>query len=116
MGGTTIHRENVQFLGAVSFGPPSAPASDAAVALSSSSTHVSLTSASGAKAITTTTGIGAPVEGQTVTLYMATLSGGSYTLALAAGTLTLDAAREAATVRRVGSTWVAVSLAGATIV
>ena len=83
-----------------------APAADAAVALTTASTFITLNSTTGAKAITTTSSF----EGQRVTLFAGTVSGGSYTLAVTGGTLTLNSAGELATVRRVGSAWIVESL------
>lgn len=76
-----------------------------------------LASASGAKAILTdTSGDDAVALGQEVTFFLTARSGGSYTLALSTGTLTFDAALEAAKVVRTSLGWNVVSLNGATIV
>lgn len=76
-----------------------------------------LASASGAKAILTdTSGDNAVEVGQEVTFFLATRSGGSYTLALSTSTLTFDAALETAKVVRTSLGWNVVSLNGATIV
>ena len=71
-------------------------------------------STTGAKAITT----GSSYPGQVVPIFLLAASGGSYTLALDADTLTLDASSECAiVVRNVADTaWVCVGLTGATIV
>jgi hypothetical protein len=78
---------------------------------------IRLDTTTGAKGITTdTAGAGAVESGQIVTFYVDAATGGSYTLAVTGGTLTLDAANERATVQRVGSAWVHLSLVGATVV
>lgn len=71
-------------------------------------------SASGAKPIATTS----KHAGQKVNIYLRARSGGSYTLAVEGGTLTLDAAGEHATVMRTAEddAWIVVALSGATIV
>lgn len=73
---------------------------------------VLLSSTSGAKAITTTSAH----EGQRVSIFLVAASGGSYTLAVAAGTLTLDAANEHALIERVNGGWRSLSPSTATIV
>jgi hypothetical protein len=91
------------------------PAQDAAVDIDATIGGAQLDSAAGAKAITTS----ASYPGQKVNLFLLAAAGGSYTLALDAGTLTLDAAGEGAIVMRdSGDTaWVVVGLSGgATIV
>ena len=76
-----------------------------------------LASASGAKAILTdVAGADAVAVGQEVTFFLTARSGGSYTLALSTGTLTFDAALEAAKVVRTTLGWNVVSLNGATVV
>lgn len=73
---------------------------------------VLLSSTSGAKAITTISAH----EGQRLSIFLLAATGGSYTLPVASGTLTLDAANEHALVERVNGTWRVLSLSGATIV
>lgn len=76
-----------------------------------------LASAAGDKAILTdTSGDNAVDLGQEVTIFLTAASGGSYTLALSTGTLTFNAALEAAKVVRTSLGWNVVSLNGATIV
>lgn len=74
---------------------------DAAVAILNTTTHITLLSSTGDKAITTTSS----VSGQIITLRCGTVSGGSYTLAVTGGTLTLNSTGEAATIKRVGAAW-----------
>lgn len=94
-----------------------AGAADAAVAITGSVLRVQLNSSTGAKSITTdTSGTDAVWDGQVVAIFAPTVSGGSYTLAVDEGTLTFDAADEAAVIQRVGSVWRVRSLRGATIV
>lgn len=85
---------------------------DAAVAILNTTTRIELNSGSGAKSITTTSS----KDGQRISIFAPTVSGGSYTLAVDEGTLTFDAADEAALIERVGSAWRVLSLRGATIV
>lgn len=91
-----------------------APAADAAAAILDTTRAMRLTvTAAGNVAISTTSSY----SGQIVDLYAVAVSGGgSYTLALDSGTLTLNATGESATIMRSGSTWVCVGLSGATIV
>lgn len=91
-----------------------APAADAALQLGSQ-LHggvVNLNSTTGAKVISTATRVRA---GTRVVLYAGTLSGGSYTLVVTGGTLTIDAANETAEVFYDGSAWKVMYLRGATI-
>lgn len=93
------------------------PAADAAVAILGSTGAVQLT-VTGAGNVAITDGAGV-YPGQTVHLFaLAVGGGGSYTLALDVGTLTLNATSESAVVQRnAGNTaWVCVGLSGATIV
>lgn len=83
---------------------------DAAIAILNTTTHISLNSTTGAKAITTTSA----VSGQIVSIVADTVSGGSYTLAVTGGTLTLNSAGEMAVVKRVGSAWQALALTPST--
>lgn len=94
------------------------PASDAVPTIVRSTKHIELISTTGAKAILTdTSGDDAVQVGQTVHISVpATCSGGSYTLALVTGTLTLNAVGEGATVMRTSAGWVCVGLGSATIV
>jgi hypothetical protein len=88
--------------------------SDGAVALANTDTTLILAaSAAGAKAITTASSY----PGQQVWVRLVARTGGSYTLALASGTLTLDAANEAALIVRnaAGTGWLVGCLVGATI-
>ncbi len=91
-----------------------APAADAAAAILDTTRAMRLTvTAAGNVAISTTSSY----SGQVVNLYAVAVSGGgSYTLALNTGTLTLNATGESAVVMRSGSDWVCVGLSGATIV
>lgn len=91
-----------------------APAEDAAVEITGATTHVDLNSSSGAKAITTNTTTDPVAAGQIVSFRAVTVGGGSYTLAVSGGTLTLDSAGELAVVKRVGSTWVVLALTPST--
>lgn len=76
-----------------------------------------LNSTTGNKAILTdTSGAGAVVTGQEVTIFMTACTGNSYTLALSTGTLTFNAALECAKIVRTTLGWNVVSLNGATIV
>lgn len=76
-----------------------------------------LSSTAGDKVILTdTSGDGAVEVGQEVTLFLTARSGGSYTLALSTGTLTLDAALECAKIVRTSLGWNAVSPSTATVV
>ena len=92
------------------------PAADAAVALLNTTRGVQLTvTGAGNVAITTTSSY----AGQVVNLFaVAVAGGGSYTLALNSGTLTLNAAGESAVVQRDtgNAAWYCVGLSGATIV
>jgi len=92
------------------------PAADAAVELLATTGGVQLTvTGAGVVAITTHAGCYA---GQKVNLFARSVAGGgSYTLALDAGTLTIDASLECAVVQRdAGNTaWVCVGLSGATL-
>lgn len=69
-------------------------------------------STTGAKTITTTSAR----EGQRISIFAPTVSGGSYTLAVNEGTLTFDAADETALVEYVNAEWRVIALRGATIV
>lgn len=90
---------------------------DQAVEIVGGVTRITLNSTTGAKAITTdTSGSNAVLDGQRVFIVAPTVSGGSYTLVVDEGTLTFDAADEAALIERVGSVWRVISLRGATIV
>jgi hypothetical protein len=92
------------------------PAADAAVALLNTTRGVQLTvSAAGNVAISTSSSY----AGQVINLFAVAVSGGgSYTLALNSGTLTLNAAGESAVVMRDSgnAAWYCVGLSGATIV
>jgi len=90
------------------------PAADAAIALLNTTRGVQMSSGVGSKAITTSSNY----AGQVINLFMLANTGGDYTLALDAGTLTFNAAGESAVVmRNAGNTaWVCVGLSGATIV
>lgn len=91
-----------------------APAADGAVAILSTTTRIVVSTASGATTAISTT---SSYDGQRISLQMtADAGGGSYTLAVTGGTLTLNAANETALVERIGSAWVVLSLNGATIV
>lgn len=93
------------------------PAADAAVAILGTTRGVQLV-VTGASNIAISTGAGV-YAGQVVNLFaLAVAGGGSYTLALDVGTLTLNAASEGAVVERnTGNTaWICIGLAGGTIV
>lgn len=83
---------------------------DQAIAILDSTTHISLNSSSGAKAITTTSSY----DGQIISIAADTVAGGSYTLAVTGGTLTLNSAGELAVVKRVGSAWQVLALTPST--
>lgn len=83
---------------------------DQPIAILDTTTHISLNSSSGAKAITTTSSF----DGQTISLIADTVGGGSYTLAVTGGTLTLNSAGEAAIIKRVGSAWQVLALTPST--
>ena len=88
---------------------PTIVAGDRALILADSTT--------GNKAILTdTSGAGAVVVGQQVAIRLVAATGNSYTLALASGTLTFNAAGESATVVRTATGWQVIRLEGATIV
>jgi len=90
-------------------------ASDGAVALTSEMGVVYLDeSTTGAKAISTTSS----VANQVVAIFMAAVSGGSYTLVVDGGVLTFDAALEYARIQRNAQNdgWNAIDLIGATVV
>lgn len=83
---------------------------DQAIAILNTTTHISLNSAAGAKAITTTSS----APGQIISIIADTVAGGSYTLAVTGGTLTFDSAGEGAIIKRVGSAWQVISLVATT--
>lgn len=83
---------------------------DQAIAILNTTTHISLNSSSGAKAITTTSSY----DGQIVSIVADTVAGGSYTLAVTGGTLTLNSAGEMALIKRVGSAWQVLALTPST--
>lgn len=90
-------------------------ASDGAAAILTATGGIYLAaSASGDKAITTTSSH----AGQKVNIFLLAASGGSYTLAVEGGTLTFNAASESAVVQRTAEddAWIVVGLSGATIV
>jgi len=90
-------------------------ASDGACAILDTTCAIRLqASASGAKSITTTSSY----PGQVIPIFLLAASGGSYTLPLDSGTLTLDAASECAVIVRnaADTAWIVVGLTGATIV
>jgi len=90
-------------------------ASDAAVEITSATSGIALAaSASGTKVITT----GSSYAGQKIHIFLLAASGGSYTLVVDAGTLTLDAASECAVIQRndANDAWFVVGLSNATIV
>lgn len=89
-----------------------AGAADAAVAIVNTTTEIILDSASGAKAITTTSSY----AGQQLYIRAATVSGGSYTLAVTGGTLTLNSAGELAVVKRnaANDAWIVMALTAST--
>lgn len=90
-------------------------AEDAAAAITSATCAIRLqSSTTGAKAITTSSSY----AGQVIPIFLLARSGGSYTLALDANTLTLDAASEGGIVVRnaANSAWIVCGLSGATIV
>lgn len=92
------------------------PAANAAVALLDTTRAVQLTVSSAAVTVISTT---SSYAGQIINLFAIAVSGGgSYTLALNSGTLTLNATSEDATIIRnaANTAWVCVGLAGATIV
>lgn len=90
------------------------PAADAAAAILSTTTRIVCSTASGANTAISTT---SSYDGQRISLQMtAAAGGGSYTLAVTGGTLTLNAANETALVERIGAAWVVLSLNGATVV
>jgi hypothetical protein len=91
-----------------------APAADAAAAILTTTRAMRLTvTGAGNVAISTTSSH----SGQLIHIFaVAVAGGGSYTLALDSGTLTLNATGESAVVMRDGSNWVCVGLSGATIV
>lgn len=92
------------------------PAADAAVAILSTTGGIQLSvTGAGNVAISTTSSY----AGQKINLFaLAVAGGGSYTLALDVGTLTLNAASEGATIMRnsANTAWVCIGLSGATIV
>lgn len=92
------------------------PAADAAVAILSTTGGIQLTvTGAGNVAISTTSSY----AGQKLDLFaLAVGGGGSYTLALDVGTLTLNAASESARVQRnaANTAWICTGLSGATIV
>lgn len=107
--GTVDFDGAIDMSGATSVVQPTAaraPAADAAVALVRTDGHIELNSTTGTKAITTTSAD----EGQIVSLRAGTVSGGSYTLAVTGGTLTLNSAGELAVIKRVGSAWIVLAL------
>ncbi len=74
-------------------------------------------STTGNKAILTdTSGADAVQIGQVVDIVLRAATGNSYTLALASGTLTFNAAGESATIVRTAAGWEVVHLSGATVV
>lgn len=83
---------------------------DAAIAILATTTHISLNSASGNKAISTTSS----APGQVITIVADTVSGGSYTLAVTGGTLTFNSAGEGAIIKRVDNAWQVFSLCATT--
>lgn len=83
-----------------------APAADAAVAITSTTTHIALNSTTGTKVISTTSS----APGQVISLRADVVSGGAYTLVVLGGTLTLNSAGEAAVIKRVGTDWVVLAL------
>lgn len=90
-------------------------ASDGAAAILNTTSGVFLAaSTTGDKAIATTSSL----ANQKVNLFLLAASGGSYTLAVEGGTLTLNAASESAVVQRTAENdaWKVVGLSGATIV
>jgi len=90
-------------------------ASDAALALLSTIGTVYLdASTAAAKVITTTSSF----RFQVVDIFMAAVSGGSYTLVVEGGTLTFDAALEYARIQRNAQNdgWIVIDLIGATVV
>ena len=91
-----------------------APAADAAAAILDTTRAMRLTvTGAGNVAISTSSSY----AGQVVNLFaVAVAGGGSYTLALDSGTLTLNATSESAVIMREGANWVCVGLSGATIV
>lgn len=92
------------------------PAADAAVAILNTTRAVQLVVTAAPTVVISTS---SSYAGQVLNLFaLAVGGGGSYTLALDVGTLTLNAASEGATViRNAGNTaWVCVGLSGATIV
>ena len=91
-----------------------APAADAAAAILDTTRAMRLTvTGAGNVAISTSSSY----AGQVINLFaVAVAGGGSYTLALDSGTLTLNATGESAAIMRVGANWVCIGLFGATIV
>ncbi len=92
------------------------PAADAAVAILNTTRGVQLTVTAAPTVVISTS---SSYAGQVLNLFaLAVAGGGSYTLALDVGTLTLNATSESAVViRNAGNTaWVCVGLSGATIV
>ena len=92
------------------------PAANAALALLNTTRGAQLTVTSAATTVISTT---SSYAGQVINLFaVAVAGGGSYTLALGVGTLTINAASEGATIVRnaANTAWVCVGLSGATIV
>lgn len=89
-------------------GTSSAPAADAAVALLNTTGHIALQVNSAANTAISTT---SSYEGQVISLRANSVAGGgSYTLAVTGGTLTLNSTGEAAVIKRIGGAWIVLAL------
>lgn len=88
------------------------PAADAAIAIVSTDDRIILRSTTGAKSISTTSAY----EGQRLTLFVESASGGSYTIALSGGASfdlgTLDAAGETLHLERCNDAWIVIGSGG----
>jgi hypothetical protein len=87
-------------------------ANDAALTLAATDTVIVVNTTAANKAATMT----ATHAGHVIHVRAAVASGGSYTLAVTGGDVTLNAANEAATIVYSGSAWILVALMGATLV
>lgn len=84
------------------------PGADVAVSLAATDRFYHLNSTTGTKAFT----VNATHAGHMIVVHVVTLSGGSYTIAVTGGTITLDAVREGAIIVYSGTAWELFALTG----